>query len=135
MVFECEGFLFSRDKSLLSFDRVCVLLATAYWAGGRSRETIRKSIGNSLCFGVYEAGYQVGFARAVTDYATIYWVADVIIDEAYRGKGLGKILVQYITATPELQGMRGVLATRDAHGLYEKCGFTREAHRFMIRNV
>jgi GNAT superfamily N-acetyltransferase len=135
MTYEWDGFLFSRDKHMLSLDRVCALLATTYWAGDRSREKVAKSIENSLCFGVYKDGNQVGFARAVTDFATIFWVTDVIIDEAYRGKGLGKIMVKYITETPELQGMRGILGTRDAHGLYEKYGFTRDAHRFMIKNV
>jgi GNAT superfamily N-acetyltransferase len=129
------GFVFSRDKSLLSLDRVCELLAQTYWAQGRSREKVQTSIDNSLCFGIYEERYLIGFARAVTDYATVYWVSDVIIDPAYRGKGLGTRLVEFIIATEELRGMKGILATRDAHGLYEKCGFVREPERFMIKNV
>jgi GNAT superfamily N-acetyltransferase len=129
------GFVFSRDKRLLQLDRIFELLAQTYWAQGRSRDKIQTSIENSLCFGIYKDGRQVGFARAVTDYATIYWVSDVIIDDAYRGLGLGKRLVELITTTDELQGMRGILGTRDAHGLYEKYGFAKDAQRFMIRNV
>jgi len=129
------GFIFSRDKNLLALDRVCELLAQTYWAQGRSREKVQTSIDNSLCFGVYEDGYLIGFARAVTDYATVYWVSDVIIDPAYRGKGLGKRLVEFVIATEELRGMKGILATRYAHGLYEKYGFVREPERFMIKNV
>jgi GNAT superfamily N-acetyltransferase len=130
-----DGFVFSRDKSLLQLDRICELMAQTYWAPDRSRAEIQTSIKNSLCFGIYDKnGRQVGFARAVTDYATVYWVADVIIDEAYRGQGLGKRLVELITTTDELQGMKGILGTRDAHGLYEQYGFAKDAHRFMIRN-
>ncbi len=134
MAFEYDGFLFSRDKRLLSLDRVCALLAQSYWAKDRSREKIAKSIENSLCFGVYKDGYQVGFARAVTDYVSIFWVADVIIDEAYRGKGLGKKLVELIMATDELQGLRGILRTRDAAGLYEKFGFAKD-DKLMFKSV
>ncbi|HWQ62556.1 MAG TPA: GNAT family N-acetyltransferase [Negativicutes bacterium] len=128
------GFIFSRDKSLLQLDRVCELIAQTYWAKDRARDKIQTSIENSLCFGVYKDGFQVGFARAVTDYVSIYWVSDVIIDEAYRGQGLGKGLVELITTTDELQGMRGILRTRDAHGLYEQFGFVKD-DKFMLKSV
>lgn len=137
MTHAADGFSFilSRDKSLLQLDRICELIAQTYWANDRSREKIQKSIETSLCFGVYDKdGRQVGFARAVTDYVSIYWVSDVIIDEAYRGHGLGKRLVGLITTTDELQGMRGILRTRDAHGLYEQFGFVKD-DKFMLRSV
>lgn len=129
------GFVFSRDKSRLQPDRIGDLLDQTYWAQGRSADKIRTSLDNSLCFGVYDKdGRQVGFARAVTDHVSIYWVTDVIIDAACRGRGLGKKLVELITTTAELQGLKGILGTRDAHGLYEQYGFAKDAHRFMIRN-
>ena len=115
--------LISDDKNLLQIDRICALLKTSYWAGERSRETIERSIANSLCFGVYQNGEQVGFARCVTDYATMYWLADVILDERVRGQGLGKALVDLIVSHELLQGLVGTLATRDAQGLYQRFGF------------
>ena len=94
-----------------------------YWAIGRSREVVEKSIANSLNFGVYDDDRQLGFARVVTDYATFAWLCDVFIDAAYRGQGLGKRLVAAVVADPELQGLRNfILATRDAHALYRQYG-------------
>lgn len=115
--------LISDDKNLLQIDRICDLLKTSYWAGERSRETIERSIEHSLCFGVYQDGEQVGFARCVTDYATMFWLADVILDERVRGQGLGKALVDLIVSHELLQGLTGTLATRDAQGLYQRFGF------------
>lgn len=95
----------------------------SYWAIGRSRAVVEKSIANSLCFGVYDGDRQIGFARVVTDYATFAWLCDVFVDAAYRGHGLGKQLVETVVAHPELQGMRNfILATRDAHELYRQHG-------------
>jgi GNAT superfamily N-acetyltransferase len=105
-------------------DVVESLLGTSYWAADRLRETIQKSIRHSLCCGLYWGEKQVGFARAVTDHATFYWLCDVVVDEAHRGHGLGKWLVECMVTTPELEGRVGLLATRDAQGLYERYGFT-----------
>jgi len=118
-----EEFLISDDKTLIQPQRVFEMLQKSYWAGERSLDTIKKSIENSLCFGVYRAGEQVGFARCVTDYATIYWLADVIIDERFRGQGLGKALVAAVHAHESIKHLSGILATRDAHALYERQGF------------
>jgi GNAT superfamily N-acetyltransferase len=128
-----EGYAISGDKKLISIDRVCELLAQSYWAQQRSREAVERSIENSLCWGVYFKGEQVGFARAVTDCATIYWLCDVIIDEKHRGKGLGKALVDCAVNSKELAGLRGILATKDAHGLYGQYGFESVEGRFMVR--
>ena len=96
----------------------------SYWAEGRPRALVEKSIENSLSFGMYRAGRQVGFARVVTDYATFAWLADVFILEEARGHGLGKWLIGAIQEHPDLQGFRRwVLATKDAHDLYRKYGF------------
>jgi GNAT superfamily N-acetyltransferase len=117
--------LISTDKSLL--DRAYIhsfLSERSYWAKGIPLETMNRSIEHSLCFGVYRAGRQVGFARVVTDYATFAWLADVFIDESQRGQGLGKKLVPAILTHPQLQGLRRfMLGTLDAHGLYARFGF------------
>lgn len=130
-----EDYTISGDKKLISIDRVCGLLSQSYWAQERSREAVERSVENSLCWGVYFNGVQVGFARAVTDYATIYWLCDVIIDEKHRGKGLGKALVNCVVNSEELEGLRGILSTKDAHGLYRQYGFERVEGRFMARKV
>ena len=117
-------YVVSTDQSLLSADTVYDFLVNrSYWAKYRTREQIEKSIKNSLCFGVYDAGRQVGFARAVTDYSVMYWLCDVFVDEEYRGQGIGKLLMECIVNHPDLKDLNGVLATRDAQGLYEKYGF------------
>ena len=118
-------YTYSDDKALLNIDKTCELLATTYWANSRSREKTIKAIENSLCIGIYKNKEQVGFARIVTDHATIYWLCDVIVDEKHRKQGLGKKLIEVITTMEELQGISGLLATRDAHGLYEKYGFAK----------
>ena len=123
----------SDDKSLLSVDRTYHLLSANCWPGGRSKENVRISMENAICYGVYHRGAQVGFARVVTDRAAVYWLCDVVIDEGHRRKGLGKRLIESIVATPELKGLLGILATSDAHGLYERYGFQRDTRQFMLR--
>jgi GNAT superfamily N-acetyltransferase len=115
----------STDKARLDHDRIEAFLRESYWAAHRSHEVIERSIAASLCFGVYQRSdaLLVGFARVVTDYATFSWLADVYIDPAHRGAGLGKALMQTIVSTPELAGVRMLLMTRDAHGLYRQYGF------------
>jgi N-acetylglutamate synthase-like GNAT family acetyltransferase len=122
-----KTFYVSTDKSQLEVDIILDYLSNhSYWAKGRSRETMEKSIENSLCFGVYDSeNKQVGFARIVSDYAIFAWLMDVFILPGYQGKGLGKLLMAEIMTHKDLQGLkRWGLATNDAHGLYEKFGFT-----------
>ncbi len=115
----------TTDKTHLDIDVIHGFLNTSYWAAGRSAETIRISIENSLVFGIFKSNEQVGFARIITDYATFAWIADVFVLDAHRGKGLSKWLMEVIISHPELQGFRRwVLATKDAHDLYRKYGFT-----------
>lgn len=127
--------LISTDPTLLDRDMMHRFLTErSYWAGDLSREAMDRSLENSLCFGVYEAGRQAGFARVVTDFATFAWLADVFVLEEHRGRGLSKKLVAAILAHPGLQGLRRfMLATLDAHGLYEQFGFRRvdPPERFM----
>jgi GNAT superfamily N-acetyltransferase len=102
-------------------------LTESYWAGGVPREIVERSIDGSLAFALIDesGGRQIGFARAITDRATFAYLADVYVLDAYRGRGLGTWLVETIMAHPELRGLRRwMLVTRDAHGLYEKFGFS-----------
>jgi GNAT superfamily N-acetyltransferase len=123
--FEQNGYLISTDKLLLDADAIFDYLSNqSYWARGRSMDTVRCTIEHSLCFGLYSKNKQVGFARVITDYATFGYLADVYILEEHRGKGLSKWMMECIVQHPNLQNLRRfVLATRDAHSLYEKFGF------------
>lgn len=133
MKWEFEGYTINTDKSLVSVDQVKEFLSDSYWASERSKELIVKAIMNSFCYGVYHEDELVGFARVVSDYATMFWICDVYIDKNHRVKGLGKKLIQCIIETPEFKNIRGYLVTRDAHGLYEQFGFERIESRFMTR--
>ena len=114
----------STEQSLLSVDAICdFLINRSYWAKSRTREQIEKSIMNSLCFGVYHSERQVGFARVVTDYSVMYWLCDVFVNEDQRGQGIGKLLMECVVNHPDLKDLNGVLATKDAQGLYQKYGF------------
>ena len=128
----------STDIERLDFDLIHRFLSEeSYWARGRSMEMVRKAIENSLNFGVYLDGQQIGFARVVTDRTTFAWLADVFIVTGHRGHGYSKMLVRSIMEHPELQRLRRwFLATRDAHGLYARFGFTAvPPDRFMERLV
>ncbi|NGQ96739.1 GNAT family N-acetyltransferase [Brevibacillus sp. SYP-B805] len=116
----------SDDKELLVLDTIYELLQTSYWARHRSKETVAKSLENSLCFGVYEGDEQVAFMRVVTDYATFSWICDVIVHPDHRGKGLGKWMMQFLIEHPAVRHTNMMLGTRDAHGLYEQYGFERQ---------
>lgn len=115
--------------------QVAALLKTTYWANQRSLETIEASMRNSSCFGIYPDGEKklAGFARVISDFATTYYLCDVVIDPAYRGRGFGKALVSHIVSLPEYAGLRGLLLTKDAHGLYEKFGFETVNGRAMVK--
>ncbi len=130
-------YLISTDKSRLDLAEIHSFLTTSYWAAGIPMEVVKKSIEHSLAFGVYKGDQQVGFARVITDYATFAYLGDVFILEPFRGQGLSKWLMKVIVAHPELQGLRRwVLLTRDAHGLYQKVGFTElgSPERYMERH-
>jgi GNAT superfamily N-acetyltransferase len=124
MEYRKERYLISTDPARLDLTAICALLARAYWAQGRSRETIARSLQGSLCFGLYDGTRQIGLARVITDCATFAYLCDVYVDEAYRGQGLGTWLVEVVAGHPDLQGLRRfLLATRDAHSLYRRFGF------------
>lgn len=121
-----ETYSISTDKSLLDIAVIHSYLSErSYWAQGRTIEKVKRSVEHSLCFGMYtREGKQIGFARVVTDFALFGYVMDVFILEEYRGKGLGKQLIEAIITHPDLQELRKLmLATRDAHTLYNQFGF------------
>jgi len=120
-----DGFTISTDPARLDLDGVHGYLSASYWAHGIPRDVFERSVRHALCFGVYEGARQVGFARVVTDFATVAYVGDVFVLEAWRGRGLSRWLMEVIGGHPDLQGFRRwILLTRDAHGLYKKFGFT-----------
>lgn len=119
------SFFISTDRAKLNVPLIHSYLSNeSYWGKGRTVETVQRSIDNSLCFGIYDGHEQVGFARVITDHSTFAYLADVFILEKYRGMGLSKMLMKEIVSHPGLQGLRRwMLATKDAHTLYEKFGF------------
>lgn len=124
--FRKKNFLISTDKSKLDLKIIHNFISNSYWAKNRSLKTMKKAIDNSLCFGVYYGKKQVGFARVITDFTTFAYLADVFIIEEFRGKGLSKWLMNVILNYDSLKNLkRWFLATKDAHGLYEKFGFTK----------
>ena len=160
-------FVISTDPARLDLDVIHNFLTNCYWARGVPREVVARSIENALCFGIYDGGdaspclaspclakearhgaprhgappygapEQVGFARVISDFATIAYVGDVFVLESHRGRGLGKWLMECIMQHPALQNLRRwILTTRDAHGLYAQVGFTavKSPERYMERH-
>ena len=123
---EQNGYSISTDKTKLDINAIHDFLSTkAYWSLNIPKSTVATAIENSLCFGVYNGAEQIGFARVITDYATIAYLGDVYILEKERGKGLSKWLMETIMSHSSLQGLRRwILLTGDAHELYNKFGWT-----------
>ena len=125
------------DLDQMNLSDIIRLLKSTYWADKRSDEQIEKSVRNSSCYGIYVEGEKklAGFARVISDYATTYYLCDVVIDEDYQHKGLGTALVSYIESLPVYEGLRGILVTRDAHSLYSKFGYEVVDGRVMIKGL
>lgn len=119
-------FIITTDQAKFDFDVIHDFIAhQSYWAECIPYTVLKKSIANSFAFGLFHFNKQIGFARVITDFATFGYLADVFVLPAYRGQGLSKWMMEVIMAHPELQGFRRWgLATRDAHDLYKKFGFT-----------
>ena len=119
----------------MELEDIIRLLKMTYWADQRSAEQIEKSCRNSFCYGVYleDEKKLIGYARVISDYATFYYLCDVIIDKEYQHKGLGTALISYIDSLPEFSGLRGFLITRNAHALYRKFGYEVVNDRVMVR--
>ena len=116
--------LLSDDPARLQIERVHRWLASSYWSPGIARERVERAIAGSHPLGGYHGGEQVAFARAITDHATFAWIADVWVDEAWRGRGIGRRLVGWFLDHPGFADIRRVaLVTADAHGVYAALGF------------
>jgi GNAT superfamily N-acetyltransferase len=114
----------TTDRKRMNLDVIHSFLAQSYWSPGVPRSIVERALDHSLCFAAFAGGVQAAFARVVTDRATFAYLADVFVLDEHRGQGLGKRLVDAVVKHPDLQGLRRVLlATRDAHGLYEQYGF------------
>lgn len=137
--------ILSDDPSLLQIDRIHAWLASSYWSPNIDRALVARAIAGSHCLGAYRsdpeatvegADRQVGFARMITDHATFAWLADVWVDEAVRGQGIGRRMVRWFLDHPSFAGLRRIgLVTADAHGVYADLGFHPlvRADRYMER--
>ncbi|HET8798900.1 MAG TPA: GNAT family N-acetyltransferase [Thermoanaerobaculia bacterium] len=116
----------TSDRARMDAARIHGYLSNeSYWARGITREKVERSIAGSICFGAFDGGEQVGFARVITDGATFAYLADVFVVESHRGRGIAKEIMTAIAGHPDLQDLRRWhLVTRDAHGLYAQFGFT-----------
>lgn len=119
-----DTILLSDDAARLDVARIHGWLASSYWSPDIARELVERAIAGSHCLGAYRDGEQIGFARMISDRATFAWLADVWIDEAARGQGLGRRMVGWFLEHPDYQGLRRIgLTTADAHGVYAALGF------------
>lgn len=115
----------STDKSRLDLPAIHAFLRTSYWSQNVPLEVVERAIEHSMVFGLYQGMQQAGLARVITDRATFAYISDVFVLEPHRGMGLGVWLMEVVRSHPDLQGLRRLLlATRDAHTLYQKAGFT-----------
>ena len=113
----------SDDRTKVDLGVVAKLLGDTYWGHRRPPHVVERLIENSLCFSMFSRGDQIGFARLVTDRTVFSWLSDLVIEESFRGKGLGRWFMECILNHPDVTGTQFVLQTRDAHRLYEKFGF------------
>src|SRR5690349_11053248 len=113
----------SDERDKMDIDFIYSNLKTLYWATNLNKENLVGRINNSICFGLFAGDRQIGFARVITDYYSMAYLADVFIEEKERGKGYSKPLLEYILAYPPLKDIKWLLATRDMHALYKKYGF------------
>ena len=119
-----DGFFISTDPDLLDIDKIHDFVSQSYWARGIPKELVIKSIRHSYCFGLYDQGEQIGFARLITDFTTEADVCEVFVVESYQGRGLGTWLMECVIACPSLKGIRTLsLGTADAHEFCRKLGF------------
>jgi len=122
--YQKDGFIISTNPKLLDIDMIHAFVSQSYWARGIPKELVIKSINHSFCFGLYDQEKQIGFARLITDFTTEAEICEVFVVEPYRGRGLGKWLMECVISCPSLQGIRTLsLGTADAHDFYIKVGF------------
>lgn len=130
-----DGYSLSFDKSRLQRDQIFDYLSRSYWSPQIRREIVERAIENSLCIGVYEdgTGDQIGFARLVTDYGRFAYLCDVFVIDDHQGKGIAQWMIQALMDHDDVKTVgHWTLATKDAHSLYEKLGFTTADERYMM---
>ena len=118
-----DEFVISDDRIRIQVGAVADLLAKTFWGHRRPRAVVEKLVQTSMCFSLLREREQIGFARVVTDYKVFSWLSDVVLNEGYRGRGLGGWLVECILEHPQISGTQFVLQTSEAAGLYKKFGF------------
>tara|TARA_Y100000588_G_scaffold132886_1_gene145641 strand:- start:1115 stop:1528 length:414 start_codon:yes stop_codon:yes gene_type:complete len=124
MEWQKDDYLITDEVSKVQLDTVHRMLAATYWGGRRPKEIVERMVAGSICFSLYHGSTQIGFGRAVTDSTTFTWVADIVVEPEFRGAGLGQWIMECLVAHPAIKGTQMVLQTRDAHGLYERFGFS-----------
>ncbi|WP_415881957.1 GNAT family N-acetyltransferase [Neptuniibacter sp. QD37_6] len=124
MKYEKGGFQIYDEREKVQLESVQALLKQSYWANERAIDVIKTSIENSVCFSLFKGEKQIGFARVVTDFASVAYLADVIIDKQYRSQGLGKWLTEIMINDPRWKDRFQFLVTDDAHSLYSRLGFS-----------
>ncbi|GAB5478831.1 MAG: GNAT family N-acetyltransferase [Marinobacter nauticus] len=122
-----DEYLITDDRSKVQLEVVHRLLAATYWGDRRPREIVDRMVAGSICFSLYHGSKQIGFGRAVTDSTTFTWVADIVVEPEFRGAGLGKWIMECLLKHPAIKGTQLVLQTRDAQGLYEQFGFSKNS--------
>lgn len=130
-----KEFYIKQSNRDMQINEVKDLLSKSYWASKRDEKTIEKSIENSLCFGAFlnDNNKQIAFARVITDYSTVYYICDVIVNEDYRGHGIGKELIKAVVTDDILKDMKAMLLTADAHTFHEKFGFKKVEGKYMAK--
>lgn len=129
-----DNYQISTDKKRLDTEKIFTFISQTYWGKNRTLVIVKKSIENSLCFGVYDNNHQIGFARVISDFSITSFLFDVYILPTYQNQGLGKWLIETITTYPLIKNTTLVLATKDKHSFYKKIGFESHANpeRIMV---
>jgi GNAT superfamily N-acetyltransferase len=127
-----DEFMISDDPKRVNLEIVADLLAKTYWGPKRSRPVVEKLIPKSFCFSLLRNGEQIGFARVVSDFTVFSWLSDLVIEDEYRGKGLGRWFLECILSHPQIGKTQFVLQTTHARVLYKKFGF-QESEKLMTR--
>ena len=129
------GFTLSFEKDRLQFERIYEYLSKSYWSPNIRRDVVERGIANSLCIGAYddETGFQIGFARLVTDYGRFAYLCDVFVLDGHQGQGIAQTMVQSLMDHDDVKTVgHWTLATKDAHSLYAKLGFEPANERYMM---
>lgn len=135
MVEQFGDFMITDDKSMMQTDRIYELLKTTYWARNWSYSRVKAAFDNSLCFGVFENDEQIAYARCVTDFSTVFWLCDVVVEENHRNIGIGNEMIKFVVSHEKLKGLMGVLSSGHSKELYKRYGFRLSTNGCMLRSM